>query len=308
MKVNYVCLLANADRNLREIELRHGFKVESLSWNYVLDLVDIIESKIQSLLRIGTMLRNQASDFEDDQGKIIVVLNEFEVDLKFDEDGNLLEVPEDLEEIQRELENGYLSEQLVKMRLYQEGCIAVASSFYYTKERDIPRLVLASRRIDRIPTTGKYEVSENEIDELQAFIDELELPFEFPYLQLAHESYEHSYQITSTSLTFLVLMMGMEALFSRGSVETSYSVSRNAAVFLGTPGDESEMIFENLKELFRKRSRLLHGRQESKKKSKRIDEDGVIYLRSLLRRGIIRAHNLGVDKDKLLSLLNKSKF
>lgn len=308
MKINYVCLLAHADSNLREIELKHGFKIESLSWNYMLDLVDIIESKIQSPFRIGTMLRKHASDLKDDQGKMVVILNEFEIDLDFDEDGNLLEVPNDLEEVQKEFENGYLSDQLVKMRLYQEGGIAAISSVYYTKEGDVPRLVLASRRFDRMPVSGKYEISESEIDELQSFIDEIELPFEFPYLKLAHESYEHSYQISSTKLTFLLLMMGMEALFSRGSVETSYSVSRNAAVFLGIPGDESEMIFDNLKELYRKRSRLLHGRQESRKKSKEINADDIIYLRSLLRRGIIRAHHLGIDKDKLLSLLNKSKF
>ena len=102
-------------------------------------------------------------------------------------------------------------------------------------------------------------------------------------------------------------MNGMEALLSAGGAETGHSTSRNAAVLLATPDDPPKEIFTRMMALFRKRGVLLLGQAEAKA-SRRVREEDVEYLKSLLGRGIVRAHRLGFDKNALLGFLNQSGF
>jgi hypothetical protein len=102
-------------------------------------------------------------------------------------------------------------------------------------------------------------------------------------------------------------MNGMEALLSPGSAETSYSTSRNAAVLLAVPEDQSEDIFKRMMGLFKKRSVILFGQMEAKRSRKVSDED-VDFLWTLLGRGIVRAYRIGFDKAGLLNFLNRSRF
>jgi hypothetical protein len=57
-----------------------------------------------------------------------------------------------------------------------------------------------------------------------------------------------------------------------------------------------------------KRSTLIYGQHEIKKKSRKVDLQNIVYLRSFLRRGIIVACHLGLEKEKFLSMLNGSKM
>lgn len=306
--VNFLCFLSNANSNLKWIKLDLGFRIESPPLVKAMGLVDLIERNVPPHSRKGRKLDSVAGDLIDDQGNATIVLNQLEADLKFDEDGRLLRIPNEIIEFQKEIENGYLSNQLAKIRLFKEGNVAPIVSFYYAMGEEGPSLITVCGRVDVPPIPTKLKLELLEVDELQAHIDELELPFEFPYLQLAYELYEYSYEVASPKLSFLILMDGLEALFSPATTETSYSVSRNAAALLGTPEEESEQVFKNMMELYRKRSTLIYGQHEIKKKSKRVDVHDIVYLRSLLRRGIIGAHRLGLEKEKLLSLLNKSKL
>jgi hypothetical protein len=306
--VNFLCFLSNANSNLKEIKLDLGFRIESPPLVKAMGLVDLIERNVPPHSRKGKKLDGVAGDLIDDQGNATIVLNQLEADLKFDENGHLLRIPNEIIEFQKDIENGYLSDQLAKIRLFKEGNVAPIVSFYYAMGEDGPNLITVCGRGDLPSIRTQYDLKVEEVGKLQAFIDELELPFEFPYLQLAYDLYEYSYEIASTKLTFLTLMNGLEVLFSPASTETSYSVSRNAAVLLGAPDEESEEVFKSMMDLYRKRSTLIYGQHEIKKKSRKVDLQDIVYLRSLLRRGIIGAYHLGLEKEKFLSLLNRSKM
>lgn len=306
--VNFLCFLSNANSNLNGIRLDLGFRIESPPLVKAMGLVDLIEREVSPNYRKGKKLEGVAGDLIDDRGNVTIVLNQLEADLKFDDDGRLLRVPNEIIEFQKEIENGYLSNQLAKIRLFKEGNVAPIVSFYYAMGEQGPSLITVCGRVDVPPIPTKLDLEIEEVDELQTFIDELELPFDFPYLQLAYELYEYSYEVDSPKLSFLILMDGLEALLSPSSTETNYAVSRNAAVLLGTPKEESEQVFKSMMELYRKRSTLIYGQHEIKKRSKKIDVHDIVYLRSLLRGGIIGAHRLGLEKEKLLSLLNRSKM
>ena len=54
-------------------------------------------------------------------------------------------------------------------------------------------------------------------------------------------------------------MTGLEALFNIGQPELSYTISRNIAVLLGIDKDDSNKIFQEMKDLYKKRSKIIHG-------------------------------------------------
>jgi len=159
--------------------------------------------------------------------------------------------------------------------------------------------------VERGPSA--QEIIEGETGEIDPLLHEIDLPSPHPYLNLALMLYESALRSSSTSVRFTLLMNGMEALLSAGGAETSYSTSRNVAVLLATPDDPPKEIFTKMMALFRKRGVLLIGQAEAKA-SRRVGEEDVEYLKSLLGRGIVRAHRLGLDKNALLGLLNRSGF
>ncbi|MHC1573616.1 MAG: hypothetical protein ACXQTJ_04130, partial [Candidatus Syntropharchaeales archaeon] len=132
--------------------------------------------------------------------------------------------------------------------------------------------------------------------ELDSILHEIDIPFPHHYLNLALLLYESALKSSTMSVRFILFMSGMEALLSVGGVETNYSTSRNAAILLATPDDTAKEIFTKMMALFRKRGVLLLGQAEVKA-SRRIDEEDVEYIKSLLGRGIVRAHRLGLDKS-----------
>lgn len=139
-----------------------------------------------------------------------------------------------------------------------------------------------------------------------SLLEEDEINSEHPYINLALELYRASIGAT-TKLGFILLMNGMESLLGPGDMEPRYSTSRNAGVLLATPEDQPEDIFKRMMGLFKKRSMLFFGQSDAKR-SRKIEEEDVEYLRTMLGRGIIRANRLGFDKACLLHLLNRSKF
>ena len=116
--VNFLCFLSNANSNLRGIKLDLGFRIESPPLVKAIGLVDLIERNVPPHSRKGKKLDSVAGDLIDDRGNATIVLNQLEADLKFDEEGRLLRVPNEIIEFQKEIENGYLSDQLAKIRLF----------------------------------------------------------------------------------------------------------------------------------------------------------------------------------------------
>lgn len=146
-------------------------------------------------------------------------------------------------------------------------------------------------------------LKDSEIPQLQEFIDNINLPFKNKFLELVFENFELSYAVNNLNLQLLVLMNGMEALFNKGSNgEIIYKISRNASVLLGKDKDEAVTIEKTLKELYHKRSNIVHTGKAD------ITEEEVSKLRSYLRKSIIGFHKLNQDKDSTLNLLNSHGF
>ena len=174
------------------------------------------------------------------------------------------------------------------------------SLFYYLKE-SIPQVAQVGREY---PLTDRtlFQLSDDEYDQAEAFINNTKIPFQHSFLQLAFDSFELSYNTYNRGLAFLSLMISVEALFGWGS-ELQYRISRNAAVLLGKDEDESQKIFEDMKKLYKKRSGIVHGGQNGGKNS-----EDFLRLRYYVRESIKSIYKLDLAQEDLLRILNESGF
>ena len=136
------------------------------------------------------------------------------------------------------------------------------------------------------------------------FIRGTKLPFTESFLQLAFENFELSYQTHNINLSFLSLMISLETLLHPGDQgELSYRISRNAAVLLGNDKEDSIEIQGNVKELYRKRSAIVHTG-----KSNSMNEEDLLKLRHCVRASIKEINKIGRSKKEILDLLNSRGF
>jgi len=154
-----------------------------------------------------------------------------------------------------------------------------------------------------IESQPKYTLETSEIPNLQKFIEDIKLPFEKSFLQLAFENFELSYQTSNLNLAFLVLMIALESLFNPGLGELKYRISRNLAVLLGNSKEESKNIFTEIGKLYEERSKIIHGGRKYF-----TTRENLLKLRHCVRESIKEIFRIGKDKKTLLDLLNSRGF
>ncbi|MFH1716871.1 MAG: hypothetical protein ABIF19_05935 [Planctomycetota bacterium] len=195
-----------------------------------------------------------------------------------------------------------LRDKLRLLRLFKEGNILLRYSLFYHLKESLPKTAQVLREY---PLTDRtvFRLSDDEFTEADAFIRSTRIPFQHPFLCLAFDSFELSYDTYNRGLAFLSLMISMEALFGEQS-ELTYRISRNVAVLLGKTKDESQEIFEWMKNLYKKRSKFVHGS---------IDGDVISLkefkmLRYYVRESIKFIYELDLSRGVLLNILTNSGF
>jgi hypothetical protein len=188
------------------------------------------------------------------------------------------------------------------LRLFKEGNILMQFSLFYHLEGSEPKIVWS---IQEGPLSDRtiFKLETNEVAEVQNFINEIKIPFDRNFLQLAFDSFELSYETYSAALNFLSLMVAMEVMLNRGRDELRYTISRNAAVLLGETPDRSEQIFDEVKNLYKKRSEIVHTGA-----SDVITRDDLLRLRGYVRETIKEIRKISKNKDELIGTLNACGF
>jgi hypothetical protein len=190
------------------------------------------------------------------------------------------------------------------MRLFKEGNISTPLEYYYLLRNNRPKSLI------RLAYGGfvsyhPYRLEISELPELEKFLQRTMLPFSEPSVHLAFGNLELSYSVDNKASSFLTLMVGMEALFNpSGGYELTYTISRNCAVLLGKDKEDSLRIFNDVKRLYGKRSRIVHGAG----KSRVIENEDLLRLRGYLRESIKKMEEIGKDKETILALLNSTGF
>jgi len=305
-KIYFMGLLANVNSSILNVDLDHGFKIEAIAKDEGITLISILEG-LESLpsLEVYTKLSIDFPYSNFSENKFYFVSNSFDVDVEMDNKGRVINP---LSKVSKFDNNSYVYLNLVTrlMRLFKEGNIYMPLNYYYFIDSGIPKPLMRMRRGPTYPLPyldEQYTLENSEIPDLQRFIQNTKLPFTEPFLQLAFENFELSYQTYNINLSFLSLMISLETLFNPGGQELRYRISRNTAVLLGKGRDNSKMIFAEIKELYDKRSKIVH-----MGKSNIINKKDLLKLHHYVRESIKEINKIGKNKSELLDILNSCGF
>lgn len=290
MESRFIGLLDRGSPSLLNLELDHGFKIEVFSLEEISPTVKVLEGP--GLWDYDQRDRRWLENLAGKDGSIYAITHSTSIEHKTAAFDDFYKVwyP-------------FLENVLAALRLFKEGRLFMPFSYSYLWDND--RITFHGSQVDfRKPSqVSEYSLDISEIKEANRIIKTLKLPFEMPFLRLAHSTFEHSYFIDEPEICFLWLMVGMETIFNRGDQEITRTISRNVAVLLGSHLEECLRIQKEFRTLYKQRSKLVHGKLDNK-----IDIGVVLSLRDYVRRSIRKTHELNIDRDRLLDILDASGF
>jgi hypothetical protein len=289
-----MAILANVDSSILNLNLENGFTIKEMSLKDAVDLVTKLEGKNFSLA-LGDFYHflPKNKEFILENEKLYYISYSF-----FAESDNIKERFNDFNEIEM-FEFEYVIPLLQLVRIYKEGNISIFIRYYYSKD-DFSLSMRPNYNI--ILSSEKFTIENSEISDLNRFLENIELPFD-EFLQLAFENFNLSYDVPHINLQFLSLMNGLEALFHPSHEgELTYRISRNIAVLLGDKAETAVQIQKEMKDLYRKRSKIVHRGKAD------IDNNDLLKLRHYTRESIKEIYRIGKNKDDLLKMLNSCGF
>lgn len=198
--------------------------------------------------------------------------------------------------------SGYLEEKIRKLRLIKEGSIRISVEFYYRDEDGFKELDSSSE--SNLSCEHRlYDLTSYEVNLANKFLADLSLVKMPKYLKFALSNFEQSYQVPYKEFEFLSLMIALEALLNDGKTELRLRVSRGCAVLLGDTFESSRQIFKSVRDLYDKRSLLVHTGDSTK-----VTDLDVLNMKDIVRRSLKKALELNLPKQELSSLLMESGF
>lgn len=302
-RIHFIGILSNVDKSILQVKLDHGFTIDAFSSEEGMRFFFELE-RISGDFPGFNVLNEIFTDhgcLNYSEGRLYTVRNSF----LFAPDPDPLSYSGHLRaesEFHRRMVQSYLNIVLRLMRLFMEGDIRLPFTYYYLMENGKLRPFgkwFSYRSVSREP----YQLAGSELQELDVFIHSTKIPFQEPFLQLAFENLELSYDIDDIRLSFLTLMVSLETLLNPGKYELTYSISRNTAVLLGEDRNGSESIFREVKELYKRRSEIVHSG-----KSDRLTKADLLRLRYYVRESIKQVYRIGKSKDEICDLLNSHGF
>ena len=287
--IHFIGFLANADHSLAGIKMGDGFAVERRSTDDVAPFLKKID-KYYGLPKVsGFLNRNCVCVVKAD-------LNQFEGTPQ----GGVAFRPHVSDDAYR-----FVQDKCRLLRLFKEGNVVLEYSFlYHVADADGEVKPFGIIRVYPILDTTPFSLTPAEIPDAESFLRTTSLPFQEKSLQLALDSFDRSYETDDAGLAFLSLMIAMEVLLHpRDRDELKYRICRNAGVLLGQNPSGGEAVFREMKNLYDKRSALVHSGDRSS-----VTRQDVLRLRQYVRETIKEAMSSRMSKDELLKTLNACGF
>lgn len=117
-------------------------------------------------------------------------------------------------------------------------------------------------------------------------------------LMAATDLYERARRTRERDIAFLFLMMSLEVLFNDGGSEISRRITQRCALLNGRNAAHRKQLFETLRRLYSRRSRLVHGDLFEKGGVLSISADDVSLATDLARLSLLRFIALTPEKAK----------
>jgi len=278
-KIPIMGILSNVDYSILDLKLKDNFEIKSISKDKVIDQIH------ENLYIPKFIIDHDLSMLSCYHNNKVFYITKTD----FNPSGSQ-------ESMNKQFD--YLLNTIDLIRLFKEGNIRIS---YLYQKRENPINIVVSKS-DKFVYPELFHVDNEELQDLQIFIDNTKIPFTEEILELALENFNLSYSVENLNLQFLCLMNGIEVLFNPNQGELTYRISRNLAVLLGENEKEGEEIQKKIKKLYIKRSKIVHSGKTN------IDNDDLIQLRYYTRESIKRFYKINKSKDKILKKLNSSGF
>jgi hypothetical protein len=125
------------------------------------------------------------------------------------------------------------------------------------------------------------------IDEVYSDIDEERE--KYPALKTAFSSIKLGMYAFNTSMRLLQEAIALEALYSTDATEVTHRIATTYALLLGSTLEERKRLYDEAKDLYGIRSRVIHGsgRRVTKEEFRRIEQLSRKLLRHVLTEGIL---------------------
>lgn len=300
-KVYFMGLLANTDSTIVGVKLKNGFKIKEMPGDKGTYFISMLEELPP--IEVSKKLFINFPCLHPTEKKLYFVENCFECIVEIDDKGKMVNFPSAIARFSNESVRNYLDSAIRLMRLFKEGNIYLPLAYYYFIEKDRPKSFIRTGYGLYQSNKPEFTLGNSELPILKKFIKNTKIPFKEEFLQLAFENFELSYQTHNQNLQFLSSMIALETLFNPSNTELSYRISRNVAVLLGKDESGSNKIFSEVKNLYEKRSKIVHAG-----KSNIISGEELLKLRYYVRQSIKEIAKINKNKDELLNMLNSSGF
>ncbi len=145
--------------------------------------------------------------------------------------------------------------------------------------------------------TISYELNQSELPGLQKFRELLENAFEklkeFPIFGLATHYYNESYEAKDLEYQLIDLFISLESLLLQELDELRFRLAVRSANLLGGDDTDRKRIYQDIKDFYDVRCKLVHGNILSRKYKERLGDIG--KLRELVRRALLSSMSLAIE-------------
>ena len=303
-EVQFLGVLENVDSSILNVDFGKGFKVEMMSRGQALAALP----PGYGASRSGRSDILTPRPFQGASTDLYVIRKTFEswATTIADVPGAVVDDPAYDDTF---LVTNYLMPRIEVMRLFKEGYVRLGPYVIWETGEDgkVEQEAYSSdyegRAVGPWRSKEVYSIKKEDVDGLQRFLGEVQVPFREEYLRLAHWNFESSYTDRRDAQAFLSLMLGMEALFNPGQGEVSYRISWSCAALLTNDKGQFEAVYRQAKKLYSKRSKLVHTGKLGV-----VSHEDVLELRGLVRRSIVGCYRTGLDKKDLMRELHAGGF
>jgi len=181
---------------------------------------------------------------------------------------------------------GLLVRQLDEVNSFPSEFFGLESSIYLG-----PRYVLWNEEYnDFLEFLNKYKYFRSNYEENKSSEKQLKRIYG------AIRFYTRSFQSVSPVPRFINLCISLECLFGEGQHELKYRYSNRVAMLLGDNIERRKSVYNNIRKLYDKRSKILHGRTKWS-----ISPKEVLTLNEIIRQSILRCISLYIKKYKKIT-------
>lgn len=166
---------------------------------------------------------------------------------------------------------------------------------FIEEENFVQRAYMTSLENKFVDNDEYLEFNDRLLDEANEFINLVFSRIDYKnYIGLSIENYLNSFNVSHLHFSYIALCMCLENLIV-GSQELSYRLKRTASILCGDTEQDSITIFKNLNEIYKLRSKIVHGEVYE------LDEIyiKIEYLKRFVSRLLIELllHNIATTKE-----------